>query len=798
LSKITARNPSQEELGSLLEHYQNARYEDAEKLALSITQEFPDHPYSWTILGVLLEETGRASEALNANQRAVQLEPQAADGHYNLANTFRTLGRLEEAEASYLQALALAPEDAGIYYNLGVTLQGLERLEESRINYKQATTLKSDYAEAHYGLGLLSYGLGKFEEAATSYRQLIALQPNYAEAHYNLGTVLQELSRLDEAEASYMQAIALRPDYAGGHNNLGNILQERGRLGEAEASYAQAIVLEPHCVDAHYNLGNMLEKLGRVDEAEASLRQAIALKPDYAEAQNNLGIVLQELGRLDESEAILRQAIAVKPDHAGAHNNLGVTLKQLGRLDESEASFRQAIAVKPDYAGAHTNLGNTLRELGRLENAEASLRQAIALKPDYAGAHSNLLFLISGFNYEAPLYVKEAQDYGRKIADTVTSRFSSWSCEEEPKTLRIGLVSGDLSNHPVGYFIEGLLNLLSRSKLELFAYPTKLFEDDLTVRIKPRLTEWQPIVSISDEAAANLIHSDGIHILIDLSGHTDKNRLPIFAWKPAPIQISWLGYFASTGVAEIDYILGDPYVTPVEEADNFVEKIWQLPESYLCLTEPYVNVDVCQLPALENGSVMFGCFNKIERMNDNVVVVWASILKAIPNSRLFLKDNNFSDSAMREAVFSRFELVGIGDNRLILEGRSPRSEYLAAYNRVDIALSPFPYGGGTTSAEGLWMGVPVITKRGDCFLSHLGESIAHNAGLPDWIAANEDEYIAKAVKFSADLNVLIKLRAGLREQVLASPLFDAPRFASNFEKAVWSMWSKWKEDKLSQ
>ena len=301
MSKITARNPSQEELGSLLEHYQNARYEDAEKLALSITQEFPDHPYSWTILGVLLEETGRASEALNANQRAVQLEPQAADGHYNLANTFRTLGRLEEAEASYLQALALAPEDAGIYYNLGVTLQGLERLEESRINYKQATTLKSDYAEAHYGLGLLSYGLGKFEEAATSYRQLIALQPNYAEAHYNLGTVLQELSRLDEAEASYMQAIALRPDYAGGHNNLGNILQERGRLGEAEASYAQAIVLEPHCVDAHYNLGNMLEKLGRVDEAEASLRQAIALKPDYAIIHSNLAKVLYRLGYKDSA-----------------------------------------------------------------------------------------------------------------------------------------------------------------------------------------------------------------------------------------------------------------------------------------------------------------------------------------------------------------------------------------------------------------------------------------------------------------------------------------------------------------
>lgn len=411
------------------------------------------------------------------------------------------------------------------------------------------------------------------------------------------------------------------------------------------------------------------------------------------------------------------------------------------------------------------------------------------MKPDYAAANSNLLFLISGFNYEAPLYLKEAQDYGRKIADTVTSRFSSWSCEEEPKTLRIGLVSGDLSNHPVGYFLEGLLNLLSRSKLELFAYPAKLFEDDLTVRIKPHFAAWQPIVSVSDEAAANLIHSDDIHILIDLSGHTANNRLPIFAWKPAPIQISWLGYFASTGVAEIDYILGDPYVTPVEEADHFIEKIWQLPESYLCFTEPNVNVDVCPLPALANGRVMFGCFNKIERMNDNVVVVWASILKAIPDSRLFLKDKIFSDSAMREAVYSRFELVGIGESRLILEGKSPRSEYLAAYNRVDIALSPFPYGGGTTSAEGLWMGVPVITKRGDHFLSHLGESIAHNTGLSNWIASDEDDYVVKAVEFASNLDDLAILRSRLREQVVSSPLFHTERFGNHFERALRDMWS---------
>ena len=352
LSKITARNPSQEELGSLLEHYQNARYEDAEKLALSITQEFPDHPYSWTILGVLLEETGRASEALNANQRAVQLEPQAADGHYNLANTFRTLGRLEEAEASYLQALALAPEDAGIYYNLGVTLQGLERLEESRINYKQATTLKSDYAEAHYGLGLLSYGLGKFEEAATSYRQLIALQPNYAEGHYNLGTALQDLGRLEEAGASYRQATTLKPDYAEAYCYLGVTLHKRGILEEAEASYRQAIVLKSDFFEALNNLGILLRKVGRLEEAEISYSRALALNPDYAEAHNNLGVMLHDFGRRKEAEVSYRQALALNPDYAEAAENLGALLYESGQFKKA-IDIYQLFKSKNKYVPTH-------------------------------------------------------------------------------------------------------------------------------------------------------------------------------------------------------------------------------------------------------------------------------------------------------------------------------------------------------------------------------------------------------------------------------------------------------------
>ncbi len=643
--------------------------------------------------------------------------------------------------------------------------------------------------EAEIKILIAHYQNGQHGDAEKLALSITERFPKHQFAWKVLGAILKQTGRISESLVASQKSLQLAPQDAEAHNNLGITLKELGRLDEAEASYRKSIALKPDLAEAHSNLGTTLKELGRLDEAEASYRKSIALKPDLAEAHGNLGNTLKELGRLEEAEASYMQAKALKPDYAEAHYNLGVTLLKLGRLEEAEISYKHAIVLKPHFAEAHSNLGIAFRELGKLEEAEASYKQAMALKPDLAEAHSNLLFLYSGFNYNTALYLKEAHDYGRRITEAVTSQFSNWLCEEEHQALRVGFVSGDLSNHPVGYFLEGLLSELSGSKLALFAYPTKLIEDELTLRIKPHFAAWRPLVGVGDEAAANLIHSDGIHILIDLSGHTAGNRLPIFAWKPAPLQISWLGYFASTGVTEIDYILGDPYVTPIEEAGHFTEKIWRLPESYLCFTQPNVDVDVAPLPALTTGSVTFGCFNKIERMNDNVIAVWARILKAIPDARLFLKDKKFNNDSMRDAVYRRFEFVGIERGRLILEGSSPRSEYLASYHLVDIALSPFPYGGGTTSAEGLWMGVPVIAKRGNHFLSHLGESIAHNTGLSEWIASDEDDYVAKAIEYSSNLDELAKLRSSLREQVLYSPLFDRKRFANHFETALRSMWN---------
>jgi predicted TPR repeat methyltransferase len=322
-------NPSETEIDSLLTSYKNGKYDEAEEAAILVTREFPNYQFGWKVLGAIFGQKGKKVEAINANQRALQL----------------------------------TPDDAKAYSNLGVTLKEMNRLEEAEASYKQAIALKPEYAKAHNNLGVTLQEQGKLEEAEASYKQAIALKPEYAEAHNNLGVTLQEQGKLEEAEVSYRQAIALQSDYAKAYNNLGATLQELSRLKEAEANFREAIMLKFDFVEAHYNLGIILQKLEKSEEAEASYREAIALKPEYTEAHYNSGNTLKEMGRLEEAEVSYREAIALKPEYAEAHNNLGNTLKELGKLEEAESSYRQAIALKPDYAEAKHLLASLIGEV---------------------------------------------------------------------------------------------------------------------------------------------------------------------------------------------------------------------------------------------------------------------------------------------------------------------------------------------------------------------------------------------------------------------------------------------------
>ena len=749
---------------------------DAERLYRAILQAQPNHPDANHNLGVLAVAVGKPIEAIPLFKLALDANPQIEQFWLSYIDTLMSLARFDEAKRVLVEG-----EKSGVSADKLDALN--QRLQGGEPNDTAKTTEGQTLSEKRKKLAEKKKSKKRTSQGSSLGAAPPQNQTNDLIEHYQAG-------RLEEAEVLATSLTQQFPRHPFGWKVLGAVLKQTGRLGASLMPMQSAVKLSPQDAEAHSNLGVTLKQLGRLDESEASYRQAIVLKPDYAEAHSNLGGMLREVGRVEEAEASCRRATALKPNYAEAHSNLGNALKELGRLDEAEASLRQAIALKPDLAEAHYNLGNTLKELGGLDEAEASYIQAIALKPDYAEAHSNLLMLIGSMLFNDVRYHESAAGFARAVDETVTSRFDNWSHSRDKESLRIGFVSGDLRSHPVGYFLEGLLIELQSSSIELVAYPTAKEADAVTSRLKPLFDRWCPLVGLNDMKAAQKIHSDGIHILFDLSGHTGKNRLPVFAWKPAPIQVSWLGYFASTGLSEMDYILGDPYVTAHEEADHFSETIWQLPETYLCFTPPDLDLKVAPLPACSNGFVTFGCFNKLSRMTDEIVSVRAAILHAVPGSKLFLKDKQLEHEAGRSRVLSRFAAVGIAADRLILEGRSPRDEYLECYGRVDIALSPFPYGGGTTSVEGLWAGVPVITKKGSHFLSHLGESIAHNSGLSDWIASDEEEYVAKAVSYASNLEALSELRNGMREQILGTPLFDVPRFALHFEQAVRAMKSR--------
>ncbi len=750
VARATLPSAELNQLGMLLNSQQ---FTVLEVRASGLLEHYPNEAGLWKFLAMSLQMQGK--DGLTAFQKTADLLPNDAGVQMNLGNALQDAGQLDEAVQSYQRALAIKPTFAEAHNNLGATFATLGQLEESVASYRRAVQIKPDFAAAHNGLGGVLRDLGQLDEAVASYRRAIKVQPNYAEAHNNLGVTLRDLGQFDQAMMSYRQVLKIQPDYAAVHSNLGVVLRD----------------------------------LGKLEDAISSFHQALAIQPDDAQTLNNLGLCYKEVGLTDKSIASYRRAIECDPKFATAYSNLGDILKSLRQYNEALANYRIAITLQPSFVEAHVNLGSTQADLGQFREAQLSFRHALKIHPDLFIAHNNLL-LCMNYTAQSPAeYLSEAKEFGKTAASKVTAQFVDWQCSPRPNRLRTGIISGDLRHHSVGYFIESLLALLDPARIELIAYTTQPHEDDLTARIKTHFRSWKPIFTLSDQTAAQLIHDDGIHVLLDLSGHTAHNRLPLFAWKPAPVQVTWLGLPTTTGVAEMDYVIGDPIATPAEDTEHFCEQIWRLPETYICLSHPDTTLTVNTLPALSNGYVTFASFNNLAKMNDATVAVWARILEAIPTSKLLLKAKQLRDTGANTSTLERFAAHGIAAERLILaQPTTQRSDHLATYHRVDIALDPFPYPGVTTSAEALWMGIPVLTLRGDRFVSRTAASIAHNVGLPDWIARNEDDYISKAVHFAADFPKLATLRANLREQVRISPLFDAPRFAKHFEEALWGMW----------
>lgn len=685
--------------------------------------------------------------------------------------------------------LAAEPQTASTVLDGGDRL--LERLRELvKKRGRPATGQRHDRPEASAPLRALA------EQG--DWRGLAAAAPSFLERHPEsgkdwdlLGVAYLQLGDSEAARIVLERAVVLLPRDAAAWDHLGVAGRLSGDRQAAEKAFTRSLALDPGRAETWVNRGNLLCDQGRRQEALASFQRALERDPDCAEAIGSLGKVSYESGRLDAAARYCRDLVIRRPDLAEGHCNLGNVQREFGEFDDAIASYRRALAIKPALAEAHSGLGRVWVDRGRLDDALSCYENAVNLRPDFLEAHSNLLNTLSHLGRQPPdAYLAAARRFGRQATQRARHPFIQWSPPVAGAPLRVGLVSGDLRQHPVGYFLENVLAHLDKDRIELHAYATHDEQDALSARLRPHFASWTALTALSDEAAAGRIHADGVQVLLDLSGHTAHNRLPVFAWRPAPVQASWLGYFASTGLTEMDYLLADPHVAPAGEEAHFSETVWRLPETYLCFTPPDVNcdLDVRPLPARDGGAITFGCFNNLAKLGDAVLDVWARVLLAVPGSRLLLKTALLGEEHVRRTTLGRFAQRGIAAERLLCEGRSPRAELLASYHRVDIALDPFPYPGGTTSVEALWMGVPVLTRQGDRFLSRVGETITRNAGFADWVARDDADYVALAVARSRDLAALAGLRAGLRERLLQSPVVDAPRFARHLEAALQGMW----------
>lgn len=566
---------------------------------------------------------------------------------------------------------------------------------------------------------------------------------------------------------------------------MGNACVSQGKMQLAIVHYENALSLDGNYFECCSNLANVLAAIGKQGRAIDCFEHALSIKQD-AKTHFDLANVYEATGEIDQAITHFEHALTINPEHAEAHNNLGNLIKRSRGLLMATHHYRQAIAYRPKLYEAHNNLALALLEQGEATEAVVQFRHALSLNSNLASAHDNLLYALNYLTvFDPEAIYAEHLKYGQQIEASMTPSIPVQLNSAVLNTrLRIGYVSADLRQHSVAHFIEPVLANHDRSRFEIFCYSNHVAEDVVAERLKLLSEHWLNIGRMSDSDVVKQIKLDQIDILVDLGGHTQNNRLTVFASKPSPVQVTWLGYPNTTGLSRMDYRITDRYADPIGITECFhSETLVRLPEYFSCYKPPNCAPSISTLPAQKNGYVTFGSFNKLAKINQDVIAVWAKLLIAVPDSRLFLKTSALVEAGMRNKIRSIFESMGVSSERLELKGTDQsQKSHLEQYSAIDIGLDPFPYNGTTTTCEALWMGVPVITMAGLTHVSRVGLSQMTNLGLTELICTNQEDYIATAVRLSSDLRHLDALRNDLRQRMAASPLMNAGRFTKHLEE----------------
>ncbi len=708
------------------------------------------------------------------------------------AVAFHRQGNLAAAEELYQSVLAEQPDQVQALQFFGLLRMQQNRPADAWALLERALAVDPRSADALSAASAALLALGRSADALEKLDALIAVRPGDAAAHYNRGVVMVALGRLDEAVASYRKAVELAPNHAPALFNLANVEAGLGRYAEALTCYERVLVLAPQHSDALNNSANALSKLGRNDEALLRLNRLLALKPDDTRALTNRGMVLKELRRTGEAVADLQRAVALDPGYATAHYNLGNTLLDLGRPHEAVESFTRAVALAPDHADAYTSRADAHFHLRRPKEATADFRNALALRPDDPAIRTRLIFVLN-FDADATAANQQAERalWARCYEPLYATPRSHPNAVDLERRLRIGYVSPYFCSQAATYSFAGVIVEHDRGRFDVVCYSDTQRADDVTERLRSSASTWYDTAGMPDDNLADLVRADGIDILVDLVGHMSGHRLPLFARKPAPIQVTAWGEPTGTGLKTIDYLLADPVLVPEQERALLAEKVLDLP-NFLGFWTPDRLPEPGPLPALSRGYVTFGSFNRFAKMLDPVLRAWAQILRAVPRSRLLLKkDRQHDDAAQTVPILTVLAEEGIAADRVTMLDQMNRKDHFAAYRDMDIALDPFPHGGGMTTLDALWMGVPVVTWPGRIISSRLAAATLTALGLTDFIAPDVEAYAALTAAKAKDIEALAVLRANLRPNLAKSAIGDPAQYARAVEAAYRRMWRQW-------
>jgi predicted O-linked N-acetylglucosamine transferase (SPINDLY family) len=612
-----------------------------------------------------------------------------------------------------------------------------------------------------------------------------------AGAEIQQATQMLRQGRLREAETACRRVLQQQPQDPDALHCLGLIAMQAGQPEPAMALIRQAIAAAPGRSDYWYNLGETLRRLRRLPEAETALREALRLRSDFPQAVGNLGAILAQQGRFEEAMPVLREAIRLRPNDHFGYLNFGKVARQHGDVREAEAAFRRAIALAPNFAPAYNMLGGLLRESGDTARAVETYRKAIELDPDLREAYDNLCYTLQFDPDSTPAQVlEEHRKWSNRFAEPLAKEIKPHPNDRSPdRRLRVGYVSPNLRRHVIGLFMEPILERHDRERFEIYCYADIAQPDDVAKRLQSHVSVWRPTWMMNDEQLAQTIRDDRIDVLVDLNLHMRGSRLLAFARKPAPVQITHLAYCGTSGLSVMDWCVTDTRMSPPGEGDDFFsERLLRLPETYWCYRPWPGSPDVSPLPARTNGFVTFGSLNSLAKVNDRVLALWRQVLDAVPKSRLLIHAHGGTHN---EIATTRFRAAGLPMERLTMVGMESVEQYMARYHSIDIALDPFPYGGGTTTLDALWMGVPVVTVAGATPLSRTGLTLLHAVGLDELVTTTPGQYVQTARGLANDLPRLERVRSSLRNRLRGSVLMDEPRYVRELESVYRYAWKTW-------